>query len=326
MRMATGALPYLVPALFLALATGGLASWSQAIARRIEAEFPPVGAFAQVDGVRLHFIDIPAGDRADLPTLVFLHGASGNARDLAGAFAEPLNGRARMIFPDRPGAGYSGRGDGLATPDSQAALIARLLTQIGVEKAVLVGHSLGGAVALALALDHPQLVAGLLLVAPVSHPWPGRGVSWYYDMANLPLLGPLFAYTLAPLAGERRYGAAVGEVFSPDPVAGDYGRRSGTRLVLRPANFLANAADVGALHAAVERLSRRYGEIAAPTVIVSGDADGVVRADIHSAGLKRDIAGARLVWLKDAGHMPTYARTTEIVAEIEALNGRIGNR
>ncbi len=93
--------------------------------------------------------------------------------------------------------------------------------------------------------------------------------------------------------------------------------------MLRPDNFIANAEDVGAVYDGVCRLSPQYGEIRVPTTVITGDRDSTVRADIHSQGLARDIAGARLVIVPNTGHMPTYTATGQIIAEIELLNRRI---
>jgi pimeloyl-ACP methyl ester carboxylesterase len=311
----------LIASLIILIAASRLLAW------QAEARFPPLGEFAVIDGVRLHYIDIPADGRGDLPPIVFLHGASGNARDLHGAFAQDLTGRARLIFPDRPGSGYSERGsDDMAAPDAQARLIAGLLQHLGVERAIVVGHSLGSAVAAAFAVGHPQQTAGLVFIAPATHPWPGGDVTWYYDVANLPLVGRLFTETLAIPFGNLLYRSAIKGVFAPNKVAPDYALRSGTQLVLRPDNFRHNALDVGQLFAHVERLSPSYRTISAPAVIITGDADSVVRADIHSIGLKRDLPDASLVWLAGTGHAPPYTATREIVMEIERLAERIMRR
>lgn len=291
------------------------------LAWQAEARFPAIGSFAEVDGVRLHYIDVPASQDGDLLPMVFLHGASGNARDLHGAYATALQGRARLVFPDRPGAGYSQRGGaGMEAPDAQARLIGGLLQQLGIGKAIVVGHSLGASVATAFALEQPEMTAGLVLTAPATHPWPGGAVTWYYNVANFPLLGRAFSETLAVPFGTMLYRRAIKGVFSPNAVSERFEERSGTQLVLRPDNFRFNAQDVGGLYEHVKRLAPRYREIAAPTVIITGDSDSVVLADIHSRGLERDIAGSRLVWLKRTGHTPSYTATAQIIDEIERLN------
>lgn len=315
---------YAIIALLLALVVVILVVSTRALARGVERRFPPTGAYAQIGGVQLHYLEIGAGPDADLPPMVFIHGAAGNALDLHGAFAGALAGRGRMVFVDRPGAGYSRRSRRTAiSPQAQARTIADLIDRLNIGPAVIVGHSFGGAVAAALAVQDPDKVAGVVFVAPATHPWPGDALTWYYNLARLPVIGHGFAHLIAVPFGNLLYRRAVKSVFEPDKPPRDYASRSATRLVLRPASFHANAADVGALNTHLRELSTRYGKISSPVTIITGDRDNVVSPELHSKGLARDIEGARLVWLEGRGHMLTYAATDEIVSEIEALGRRV---
>lgn len=298
-----------------------LALYSRFEAGRIEARFPPVGRFETVDGVRLHFVDVPTvpGTQArdGLPVL-FIHGASGNLNDPMAAFRTAFEGR-RLIFVDRPGHGYSERGPGdAAAPARQAALIADLLDRLGVARAIVVGHSWGGSVAAAMAVERADKVAGLVFVAPATHPWPG-GVTWYYSVATTPVLGAAFARTLALPIGQQLVAGALEEVFAPNAEPAGYLERAAIPLALRPDEFIANAEDVAGLKPHVAAMAPRYREIRAPTVVVTGDSDGVVLASIHAAGLVRDIPGSRLITLPGVGHMPHHAATATVVAAIEAV-------
>lgn len=297
---------------------------TQLIVRKVEAKFPPIGDFAVVDGVQMHYLDIPAGPDAELEPMIFIHGASGNARDLFGALAEKLKGEARMIFVDRPGAGYSQRGSEESdTLELQVKLIAGLMDQLGIDRATIVGHSLGGAIAAAMAVLHPEKVSGLVFLAPATHTWPGGDVTWYYTIVNLPVLGRVFSETLAAPFGKILMRSAMKGVFKPNKIPSNFLDKAATELVLRPANFRNNAADVGSLYSFVEKLSPRYNEISAPTVIIAGDQDDVVSTQIHSMALNEDIADSRLVILPKTGHAPAYSATDQIVEEIKALNQRI---
>ena len=169
-------------------------------ARMIERAHPPAGRFVDVRGGRLHVVDLdrrprPAGDA---PPIVLIHGASGNLEDMRLALGERLSTRYRVILVDRPGHGWSDRSPApdAASPAHQAAMLSEMLDRLGIDRAIVVSHSWGGTVATALALDHPERVAGLVLLAPVSHPWPS-GIAWYYHVAAAPLVGPLFAHTFA---------------------------------------------------------------------------------------------------------------------------------
>lgn len=286
-----------------------------------ERHNPPSGSFATVNGTRMHFVHVPAAD-ASLPPVVLIHGASGNLRDSMLPLRGLLEGQAEMLFVDRPGHGWSARGPAEnATPAGQAKTIAALMDHLGIGRAIVVGHSFGGAVAATFALDHPQKTAGLVFLAAVSHPWPGAGTAWYYELTATPLIGRLFSETLALPGGALRMTAATACVFAPNRLPEGYAQKAGIGLVLRPATFRANAQDVAGLYDYVTRVAPRYGEIDTPTVVISGRRDTVVFEEIHSTGLARDIPGAKAVWIDNLGHKPDWTAPDLTVAAIETVAG-----
>jgi pimeloyl-ACP methyl ester carboxylesterase len=291
-------------------------------AAKIAERYPNIGELTDIGGFRINSYHWrqPAG--ADLPPLVFIHGASGNLRDPMTAFLEPLKGRAELLFVDRPGHGYSERGgeDNL-TPDGQADAVARLMKAKGISRAILIGHSFGGATIAAFALRHREMTAGLLFLAPATHPWPG-GIDWYYDVANIPIVGKVFCNTITLPAGLMRIGPGVTHVFDPNPVPEGYADEAAIPLLLRPDDFCDNARDVANLHAYVTRMQPHYGEIAAPTIVITGDSDDVVYEELHSRGLKRDIPGSEIYWVRNLGHKPDHVATDLAIAAIEKLAGK----
>jgi pimeloyl-ACP methyl ester carboxylesterase len=290
-------------------------------AAKIEASYPPVGKFVEVNGAKLHYVHVPAGPNADLPPIVFIHGASANLNDQMIPLRPLLEGRGELLFFDRPGHGWSERGAGNNTQELQAETIAALMDQLKINDAIIVAHSFGGSVATALALSHPERVRGLVLLAAATHPWPDRKTQWYYDLSMVPVIGRIFTETLALPAGQARMQAASAGVFCPNPMPDGYVEKALIPLVLRPAAFSANAEDVAGLYDYTARASPRYGEIKKPTVIITGDGDTVVLEEVHSKGLARDIAGSELVWIKDLGHKPEYVVPEIAVMAIEKLSG-----
>jgi pimeloyl-ACP methyl ester carboxylesterase len=299
-----------------------LAAYTEVRTRRLTAAYPPIGRLIDVGGVRLHVLDLlpSTPESADAPAIVFLHGASANLRDPVLAFRAALEGRHRLVFIDRPGHGHSERGPDpdIAAPDRQAALVAALLDRIGIGRAILVGHSWGGSVVAAFGVGFPERTAGLVFLAPATHPWPG-GVAWYYKVAAAPVIGPLFARTLSLPVGELALEGGLKGVFSPNQEPDDYLEKTATPLLFRPPEFVANAQDVAGMNAHLARMAPRYPDIRAPTVILSGNRDSVVYEELHSGGLARDIPGARLIWLDGVGHMPQHAATETAVAAIEEV-------
>ena len=289
----------------------------------IERRYPPPGRMVRVGTARLHVVEQPGAPHpaqereAPIPVLV-LHGASGNLFDQwAGPHASGLG---PAIFVDRPGHGYSTRGGrSNDTPEGQARTMVALLDVLGMERAVVLGHSYAGAVAAAMALHHPERVAGLVLVSPVTHPWPGGQTLWYYDVGAMPVIGPLFAWTALVPFGLRRVACAVRGVFAPQPVPPDYAERAATALALRPGNFLANAADLTHLHASVTRLALHWGTIAVPTVVIAGEEDRIVWTGIHARAFGGAVRGARLVCVPGLGHKPDYWTPDLLSGAVEAV-------
>jgi len=288
----------------------------------IERRNPPAGEFATVNGTRIHYIHLPGPARPQLPPLVFIHGASANLKDQMIPFMKAFGGRAEMLFFDRPGHGWSERGGDNENPHGQAKTTAALMAHLGIDKAIIIGHSFGGAVTATFALDFPQRTSGLVFLSPASHPWPGGATSWYYELTAKPLLGWAFSETLTYPAGMLRMSAAADCVFSPNRPPDGYSQAASIELVLRPSAFRANAIDVEGLYRHAVALSPRYPEIRAPTVIISGDRDTVVYEEIHSAGLARDIPNSELVWVKNLGHKPDWIATDLAVAAIEKVAGQ----
>ncbi|MDB5652051.1 MAG: hypothetical protein JWL62_3571 [Hyphomicrobiales bacterium] len=296
---------------------GSAFAFSQWQVRRIEARYPAQGQFMEVPGGRLHYTERDAeGPLRD--TVLLLHGASGNQADMMLQLGARLAAKGfRVIAVDRPGHGWSDRPDGAgdASPAVQAASIRAGLTSIGINKAIVVGHSLAGAVAANFAIDQKDFTEGLVLVAPVTHPWPG-GVTWYYTLAAMPVAGWLFSNLVSMPVGLASMNAAVDSVYAPQTPSSDYVERTGAELVLRPKDFVANAQDVAGLEAFIDVQAKRMGEITAPTTIITGDSDGIVYAHIHSAGSARDIPGARLVTLPGVGHAVQNVAPDKVVDAI----------
>lgn len=284
----------------------------------IEWAHPPRGRRIDVEGLHQHVVELgPVAEGEGGPPLVLLHGAGCNLEDMRLALGERLAARHRVILVDRPGAGWSERtGRDSSSPAVQAVMLRQLLDRLGVARAVLVGHSWGGALALAFALDHPQRTAGLVLLSPPAHPHLQRMTRLYRPLAA-PIFGSLFAHTIAlPLAAVA-FDAGIRAAFAPQPPPRRYLKDSAVFLLLRPRAFLANTRDMADLQGFLTRQASRYRELAVPTVIVQGDSDGIVPIEKHAKAFAAAVPRAKLVVLSGIGHMPHHAATDRVVAEIE---------
>ncbi len=300
---------FIVAALALLYAVTLVGTW------QIERSYPPAGRFVAVDGGRLHIVELGP---ADAPPIVLLHGASGNLGDMRIVLGERLAQRYRVILVDRPGHGWSDRPGGRAdaSPARQAELIHQALLKIGVTRSLVLGHSWSGALATAYTLAYPQAVSGLILLAPVTHPWPG-GIGWINDVVATPVIGPLVAHTLILPAGYFMLDPGAASVFRPQSPPPDYVASTGAAMVLRPSEFIANAQDLAVLKEFVRAQVPNYGEIKCLVAIVSGDIDPIVYTDIHSRAIAKQLPHATLTVLPGIGHMVHDSATDEVVQAID---------
>ena len=282
-----------------ALVGAGLACFAWWTARRVERAVPPTGVFMDVDGNRVHYLDYGSG-----PAVVLIHGLGGQMRNFPPELAGPLARDFRVIVLDRPGSGHSTRP--LSAPAGlrpQAATIAAMMHRLGLERPLIVGHSLGGALALTLALEHPESTGGLALIAPLTQPQrtvpePFEGLA-----VRSPLLRLLIAWTLAVPAAIRRGPTTLRLVFGPDPVPDQYGIKYGGQLSLRPKSYVNASADLVAAGDDLPKLASRYNAINVPVGILFGAADQILDPARHGAMAAAVIPGAELELVDGRGHM-----------------------
>jgi len=298
-----------------------LALVTQVGAVLIERAHPPQGQMIAVDGARLHVVDL--GPRqASGPAVVMLHGASSNL-EVMRPLGERLARTHRVILIDRPGHGWSTRARRQdSTPVIQARMIDETLRELGIDRAIFVVHSWSGALGARLALDHPDRVAGLVMLAPVTHPWRG-GVGRYNELIATPVIGPLLAYTITLPLGYFIAEAGARNVFLPQVMPDGFVKDSATPLLLRPREFIANACDLVTLKEAVAAQVSRYGEIKVPVTIIAGEPDKTVKTDIHARPFAATVPNAKLIVLPELGHMVQNAVPDLVKTEIETMIDRI---
>ena len=240
------------------------------------------------------------GDRAD-PAIALIHGAGSSLLNWEEEFCERLAaGRRFVIRYDLRGAGRSVAPDAFSLRDLVADAVG-LLDHFGVERAHVLGMSLGGAVAQLLALDHPERVASLILVSTTpggpGHPQP-----------DLPAISPELAALFADeppvpdwtdraavieyiVALERPFAARFDEAAARDLAGRIFDRSTDLSASLTEAFEF----DIG------EPWRQRLGEITAPTLVIHGREDPMFPYG-HARALASEIPGGELIALEETGH------------------------
>ena len=315
--------------LLLAILLILLVQWRAGV-REAEAEaaYPPSGQFVDVDGTRIHLKVEGTG-----PDLVLIHGASGSLRDFTFDLMDRLKGRYRIIAVDRPGLGRSERPKGYGgawnnaavPPGLQARLLEAAAREVGLTNPIILGHSYGGAVALAWALEHPDETAGLVLLAAASNPWPGSLGLLYNVNASRPG-GALVVPMITAFSPRSAIEQTVRSIFVPQDVPDGYIAHFGPELTLRRTTMRANAQQVNSLRPYVVEMKERYPGLNLPVEILHGTEDTIVPLAIHSEPLSRQIPGAVLTRMEGIGHTPHHADPQAVVDAIDRVAARAGLR
>ena len=221
---------------------------------------------------------------------------------------------------DRPGSGYSTRPpEASAAIGAQAATISRFAKALGLERPLVVGHSLGGAIALALALNHPEQVSGLALIAPVTRR-PEHVPAVFKGLAiGSPLVRRLVAWTLAVPLSMKNRDVALGSLFGPQPVGSDFATKGGGLLFLRPHSFIGASCDLVAPRDDLDAMQGRYAGLKIPVGVLYGTDDGILETTAHCEALASKLPGADFELIEGGGHMILISsadRSAKFIARI----------
>lgn len=304
------------------LAGLGLAAsflYVRAKTKQVERAHPPEGRFVEVDGVRLHYIERGSG-----PALVLLHGNGVQSSDFeASGLMQHLSGHYRVIAFDRPGYGYSERPAGtLWTPQNQARLLHHALQEIGVDSAIVLGHSWGTLVALSMALDVPDFVRGVVLMSGYYYPSMRLDVP-LLSVPAIPVLGSLMRHTVSPLLARLMWPGVVKAMFAPLRVPQGF-RDLPVWMMLRPKQLRASAAESALMVPATMKLAKRYPELKVPVTLIAGTQDKIVDFGHNSERLSERVGHSELQLEPGVGHMTHYAHPEKVLAAVDALAAQVG--
>ena len=303
------------------LAVGALAATAAVVAykaKRVERDEAPQGKFVEVDGVRLHYIERGTGT----PVVLF-HGNAVRLQDfVASGLIDRLAARHRVIAFDRPGFGFSDRPrNRLWTPEAQAALFQKAFAQLRIEKPVVLGHSWGTLVALALALRQDAAVQRLILVSGYYFPTARLDALLVAPVA-LPIIGDILRYTISAVFARLMLGRSVKSMFAPQPVPSAFMRTLSHEMLVRPSQLRADAEDGTFMIPAAARLRKRHVELTMPVVIFAGEADKIVDPGAHACKLHAMLPNSELRLLPGFGHMLHYEATEQVASAVDPAPAR----
>ena len=287
------------------------------LAAKAEDAIPMTGKVVQIDGDAIRYVEAGEGR-----PILFVHGLGGQLHHFDNPLFPALGDGFRLIALDRAGSGYSTRRTSGPRLTEQADLIARVIAELRLEKPLVVGHSLGGAISLTLALRHPGKVAGLALIAPLTHyvATPPEAFGGLY--IGSPLMRGLVAETVAIPTSLKHAKATLDLVFGPQKPTEGYAYAGGGYLGLRPSHFYAVSSDLVAVERDLPDIETRYGELKMPVGILFGDADRILDHKTQGLAMQGRIDGIEIEILEGIGHMPQFIVADRVAAFVRRMAAR----
>ena len=282
------------------------------LARKAQRDNPPKGKFIEIDGVRLHYVERGKGQ-----PLVLLHGNGSMIQDFESSGLIDLAAKNyRVIVFDRPGFGHSSRPRNVVwTPEAQADLFSTALDRLSVPKAIVLGHSWGASVAMALAIKHPSLVQALVLASGYYFPTARADVLALAGPA-IPGLGDIISFTLSPIVSRLMWPAMLSKMFGPRSVPEKFAGFP-REMAVRPSQIRASAAETALMIPNAFASSNTYDELAMPVIIVAGEDDRLIDIDEQSGRLHSEVRQSKMHRIAGAGHMVQQSATGEVMAAID---------
>jgi pimeloyl-ACP methyl ester carboxylesterase len=295
-------------------ALAAIALVNRQLAKKAEHDNPPAGHFLEVNGVWLHYVERGSGE-----PLVLLHGNGSMIQDFESSGLIDLAARDyRVIVFDRPGFGHSDRPRNIVwTPDAQAELIKHALARLGVSNAIVLGHSWGASVAVALALKYPGLVRGLVLASGYFYPTVRPDVVAMAAPA-LPLIGDILSHTLSPLVSRAMWPLMIAKIFGPRSMPRKF-EAFPKEMALRPSQIRASAAESALMIPDTFHLRNKYTDLKMPVVIIAGEQDRLVDIDAQSARLHSGVSQSRFHRVPGTGHMIHQTATHQVMSAISEV-------
>ena len=289
----------------------GLALWTAVSAWQAERAYPPTGSFLVVHGARLHYVRRGSG-----PPIVLLHGSDGSLLDFADTVLERLSGEYEVVAFDRPGHGYSEAPyHAVATPAVQLHLLHEAICRLGLVRPLLVSHSWSGLLVMMYAIDYPEEVAGLVLLAPWVTPSAAPPFPLLYT-SRVPVLGNLSLWTVHRLLKVWIIRYYLREAFLPERIPPAYARQAEACWLRWPRQVKVFSYENTADRAAARAYGPRYPQVSIPVEIVAGEKDRIVPTSAHAEWLHGLLPDSKLDLLPNTGHQLLHTRADVVCTAI----------
>jgi pimeloyl-ACP methyl ester carboxylesterase len=291
----------------------------------IERKYPPRGDFVDVEKAKIHFLTrkkISDTKNSKNAPVILIHGSSGSSADMELAFFDIFPDDIDLYAFDRPGIGWSKTKLSpleMSNPMKQAEAIHMAVKKLKLDKPIIVGHSWGGAVAIAYAKQFGDEVSGVVSLAGVAYPWKGPH-GWYDNLLTTPVINHIFTRLFLNKMGQLYVPLSINAIFEPEVARSDYREGAQAEIILRPSTIINNSFYSYNLRRHLKTMSKKYNDIKTPFLIVAGNKDYIVHSKSQSERLHNEVAGSEYMLFKDTGHMPHHTQTQILADKIGRMS------
>ena len=276
----------------------GLIWFTSKMDNNIESAFTPAGKLTPVLGGIIHWQKQGNG-----PVLILIHGLLGNSNNF-NALAKTLADRYTVYSIDRPGSGFSTRYKRTsASFEQQSKMILEWMEKENITSASIAGHSMGGGIALRMAIDAPEKIASISLLCPLTTPL--KGSAGPLSVLYIPneFVRKSVSKTIASPLRARFGRKQLAQIFHPEAVPPSFSVEGGGILALHSRSFYEGSRDTVSAQGSLFRQQSRYSEITCPVGVLYGENDEILKPTEHMNAVTNAIPNAKSDIIPNAGHM-----------------------
>lgn len=273
----------------------------------------PERSHINVDGLSLAYLQRGSG-----PSVVYIHGALTTLDEGLIGLADALTPDFQITSFDRPGHGHSQRDARTGSAWRQAELIHKACVELGLERPVIVAHSFGGAVAMAMALAYPESISGVVLIAPIAFPEPRLEIVMFGARA-VPISGDWVSILAGPTDAVMLPALREG-MFVPQKMTQAFRDGFPFDLASGREQLQSDGQDALSMIDSLNRSAPRYASCQVPVTVVQGDRDLVVNPLLHGRPLAALLPRGRFVNLPGMGHMAHHFAPEVVADAVQGLH------
>ena len=271
------------------------------------------GKYIDISGIKVRYKQIGTGQ-----DIFLIHGVPGSLEDWDPVIGD-LSSKFRITIYDRPGHGYSSAKNIEYNLSHNADIALEIIKKLNLKNVVVVGHSYGGSVIMALAVRNPHQIKTFISVAGATNLV--EGIEPIFSIIRIPIIGRGFAAVASSFIGPDMIKDGVKEAFHPNEhIIPDVYIDSRVKIWLQTKVLVTTAREELNLNSDLEKIIPNYGSISKRFYILHGENDLLVPKK-DSEILHNLIKDSKLLMLSNTGHQVQYERPEILIKTIEEAAG-----